>query len=301
MVTHRLPSTRSLSAFDAVARTGSISDAAAELGVSSGAISQLIQRLEEQLGTKLVERSGRGVRLTARGRAYRDQIAPALAALLLAQQDVQRAQNASALVISALPSAANTWLRSSLYAFRTRHPRAVIHLIGTESEPDLNEEQIDFRTSYGRQPPRFQRYSELFTDEVCPACSRDLLGRAQLREPADILRFPLLDIDWGQKFTPPPGWREWFSSVGVKVEKIRAILSFSMSRAAIDAAVDGQGFVLAQRSMIESDLKAGRLIAPFSQTLPMPEPYILSWSSAALKKPYGAPLHRWLLKARTRR
>ncbi|MEJ1960301.1 MAG: LysR substrate-binding domain-containing protein [Gammaproteobacteria bacterium] len=292
---------RSLSAFDAVARTGSVSDAASELGVSSGAISQLIQRLEMHLGTKLVERSGRGVRLTARGRAYRDQIAPALAVLSLAQQDIQRAQNTSALVISALPSPANTWVRSSLYAFRTRYPRAEIHLIGTESEPDLDEDKIDFRASYGRQSLRRQRYSELFTDVVCPVCSRSLLDKIQLREPADILRFPLLDIKWDQMFTPPPGWHDWFASLNVQAGKIRTVLSFSLSRAAIDAAVDGQGFVLAQRSMVERDLQSGRLIAPFTHTLPMPEPYFLCWSSTALKKPYGTPLHRWLLKARTQR
>jgi len=289
---------RSLSAFDALARTGSVSDAASELGVSPGAISQLMQRLEAELGTKLVERSGRGVRLTARGRAYRDQIAPALAALSLAQQDIRRAENTSALVISALPSPANTWVRSSLYAFRTRYSRAEIHLIGTESEPDLDEDKIDFRASYGRQSLREQRYSELFTDVVSPVCSRSLLGRTQLKEPSEILRFPLLDIKWDQGHTPPPGWHEWFASLNVSVAKIRTVLSFSLSRAAIDAAVDGQGFVLAQRSMIESDLRGGRLVAPFAHSLPMPEPYFLSWSSTALKKPYGTPLHRWLLKAR---
>jgi LysR family glycine cleavage system transcriptional activator len=296
-----LPSIRSLSAFDALARTGSVSDAASELGVSSGAISQLIQRLESELGTKLVERSGRGLRLTARGRAYRDQIAPALAALLLAQQDVRRAENSSALVISALPSPANTWVRSSLYAFRQRYPRAEIHLIGTESEPDIDSEEIDFRASYGRQSLRLQRFSELFTDVVSPVCASSLLGKTQLQEPTDILRFPLLEIKWNQMYTPPPGWHDWFSSLNVQTGKIRTGLSFSLSRAAIDAAVEGQGFVLAQRSMVENDLQSGRLIAPFTHTLPMPEPYFLSWSSTALKKPYGTPLHRWLLKARTQR
>ncbi|MEJ0085665.1 MAG: LysR substrate-binding domain-containing protein [Pseudomonadota bacterium] len=292
---------RSLCAFDAVARTGSVSDAAAELRVSSGAISQLIQRLETQLGIQLLERSGRGVRLTSSGRVYRDQIAPALAALSRAQQDIRRAQNSSALVISALPSPANTWVRSSLYEFQSRYPRAEIHLIGTESEPDFDEDKIDFRASYGRPSQRLQRYSELFTDVVCPVCSASLLRKTPLREPADILRFPLLDIKWNHVFTPPPGWREWFSSLDVKVGKIRTVLSFSLSRAAIDAAVDGQGFVLAQRSMVENDLQSGRLIAPFTHSLPMPEPYFLSWSGNALKKPYGAPLHRWLLKARTSR
>ncbi len=214
---------------------------------------------------------------------------------------ISGARNTSALVVSALPSPANTCVRSSVYAFLTRYPRAEIHLVGTESEPDLDEEKVDFRASYSPQSLRQQRYSELFTDVVCPVCSRALLEIGQLREPAHILRFPLLDIKWNQVYAPPPGWRDWFSSLDVQVGKIRTVLSFSLSRAAIYVAVDGQGFVLAQRSMVESDLQSGRLIAPFTHTLRMPEPYFLSWSSTALKKPYGTPLHRRLLKARTQR
>ncbi len=52
----------------AVANSGSISDAAVAIGLSQPALSRRIQQLEEELGARLVERSGRGVVLTAMGR-----------------------------------------------------------------------------------------------------------------------------------------------------------------------------------------------------------------------------------------
>src|SRR6188472_3209887 len=52
----------------AVANHGSISDAAHAIGLSQPALSRRIQQFEEELGAPLVERSGRGVVLTAMGR-----------------------------------------------------------------------------------------------------------------------------------------------------------------------------------------------------------------------------------------
>lgn len=74
-------------------------------------------------------------------------------------------------------------------------------------------------------------------------------------------------------------------------------MSFSLSTTAIGAAIAGRGFVLAQRSMIDADIKAGRLITPFDHSLPLREPYFLAWSAAALDKPHGAHLRQWLIDA----
>ena len=54
-------------AFEAVGRTGSVREAAGELGVSSGAITQHVHSLETHLGIRLVQRNGRGIELTAQG------------------------------------------------------------------------------------------------------------------------------------------------------------------------------------------------------------------------------------------
>jgi DNA-binding transcriptional LysR family regulator len=53
----------------AVARTGSVGAAARQRHITSSAVSQQIRRLETHFGMKLLERAGRGVRLTAAGEA----------------------------------------------------------------------------------------------------------------------------------------------------------------------------------------------------------------------------------------
>ena len=74
-----LPSLNALRAFEVVARTGSVSAAASELFVTPGAISRQIKNLEEDFGVMLLERNGRGVRLTAAGEYLRNGLETAFA------------------------------------------------------------------------------------------------------------------------------------------------------------------------------------------------------------------------------
>lgn len=60
---------RSVEAFCAVARRGSVIAVAGDLGVTASALSYLVQVLEARLGVALLERSGRGVALTDEGAA----------------------------------------------------------------------------------------------------------------------------------------------------------------------------------------------------------------------------------------
>lgn len=295
--TQLLPSIQSLRAFEAVARTGSISDAAAELGISIGAVSQQIQKLETHVGTALLERRGRGIALTARGERYRVRVGAALDSLRQAQEEIARAKEAPALSVSALPSPSATWVGASLFGFRERHPNALISLIGSETEPDLDADDVDFRISYGHRVHRHRRAVELFTDRATAACAPSLLKHLSAPNPGSILGFPLIDIAWDPEFVQPPAWNEWFASLGVNTGSLPIDMRFSLSSVAIAAAAEGRGFVLAQLSMIDAELKSGRLVAPFEHTLPLREPYFLAWSAAALDKPGGAQLRQWLIAA----
>ena len=58
-----LPPLNALRAFEAVARLGSLKQAASELNVTHGAISRQIRQLEEQLDLSLLAKDGRGVKL----------------------------------------------------------------------------------------------------------------------------------------------------------------------------------------------------------------------------------------------
>ena len=76
-----LPSIRALQIFSAVARHQSLSQAAEDLCLTHSAVSQQLQKLEQQLGVQLFRRSARGVTLTEAGQLYRQRVDDDLARL----------------------------------------------------------------------------------------------------------------------------------------------------------------------------------------------------------------------------
>jgi len=295
----RLPPMRAVQAFEAVARGGSVAAAAGELGVTPGAISQQIHNIEEALDTRLFERRGRTLELTTWGRMYYDRVHVAFDQLRAAQDALLRARSKSGIVFSALPSLAIRWLRPLLLEWRTTHMGAGIHLISTDKEAVLADEQIDFRLSYGAGDRRYDHFVELFTDSIVPACSPKFLARNPVRTLSDILDGPLFDIEWDVPHRPPPSWADWARSVGL-APPLASDLAFSLSSAGIDAAVNGGGFVLGQMAMIADDLANGRLVVPIDRRLSMPEPYFLAWDPAVLDRPFGKEFRAFVIAAARR-
>ncbi len=293
----QLPPLRALQVFEAVARTGSVMAAALELGVSAGAVSQQIRKIEELLDLRLFERRGKGMELSTWGRAYHKELGSAFDRLRAAQQSLWRLRTESGLVVSCLSSVASKWLGTLLFDWQAAHAASRLRLIGAETEPDLQSGDTDFRISYGHQSRHHAHHVELFTDWVIPACSPDLLKHRSVQTPTDILKLPLIGIAWESAHLPPPDWADWARSVGVGDRVVTSTLTFSLSSAAIDAALAGRGLVLAQIAMITGDLAEGRLVLPFDHRLQLPQPYFLAWDRAALTKPFGHEFQRWVVAA----
>ena len=104
--------------------------AAAELGVTVGAISQQLRKAEAEVGLRLVERKGKSIALTTRGRHYHDDVKAAFDALREAQSERQ----------SPLPPTPSTrWLQIS----RTSRPHVPVP--GREQRPPQKRYQYSFR------------------------------------------------------------------------------------------------------------------------------------------------------------
>ena len=290
----KLPSMRAIQAFESFGRLGSATAAAAELGVTVGAISQQLRKAEAEVGLRLMERKGKAIALTTRGRQYHDDVKTAFDTLRAAQTKIERLRSEAILTISCLPSLASKWLGAQLFDWQSAHPTATVRLIGADTEPRFGADEVDFRLSYGDLINRFDHRTELFTDWVVPACSPEFYTRLALRRPADILDAPLLGIEWAREQGAAPGWSDWAAHIGMSRRKAVGEVAFSMSSAAIDAAVKGRGFVLAQLSMAGDDISAGRLVVPFDIRLKLSQPYSLAWDPAALEKPFGAELRSWV-------
>ena len=267
----KLPPLRAIQAFEAVGRLGSVSGAADELGVSQGAVSQQLRKVEKVVGVRLLARRGRNLELTSWGRLYHERLASGFRELRDAQEALAQARMQSGLAVSCLPSLAIKWIGPQLLDWQTARSGATVRLIGTESEPRLQHDDVDFRISYGEKRRAFEHYSEMFTDWVAPACAPALLERHRLDHPADLFRVPLLGIEWDRGHRPPPTWQDWAEKIGAARRGASGDVVFSLSSAAIDAAVNGRGFVLAQMAMIGDELASRRLVVPFDIRLRMPD------------------------------
>ncbi|MER5637783.1 LysR family transcriptional regulator [Kitasatospora sp. NPDC002227] len=119
----------------AVATAGSVVSAARLLHVTTSAVSQQIARLERETGTDLVERQGRGLRLTEAGTLLAEQAAELLAHMERVMATMARHHGAVTgdLTIAAFPTAARALLPGALRALRSRHPELTVS--AREQEP----------------------------------------------------------------------------------------------------------------------------------------------------------------------
>src|SRR5690242_13411971 len=101
---------QALRAFEAAARAQSLTKAADALNVTHGAISHQIKALEASLGVRLVERAGRGIRVTEAGERLATRVRSALTEIADALREVGERNNPRQLRVSVTPSFAARWL-----------------------------------------------------------------------------------------------------------------------------------------------------------------------------------------------
>jgi len=271
-----LPPLNWIRAFEAAARHQSFLRAAEELGVSSGAISQKIKSLELRLGVALFKRHPRGVELTEAGREYRDDLSPALDAVTEASDRIAAAGGGARLRVAALPAIAEKWLTPRLPRFHKIRPEFAVEVSVTPDISQLADQPFDLAIHYEIDGGRGQTIVPLFRDEMFPVCSPSLAEELDLREASDLLRCRLLyDTQW------PDDWSLWFEGVGLPANSGRRESGFSLYSMAVEAAIEGLGVVIGHESLIDRDLKGGRLVAPFGHRVLAPHRYVAivpNWS-----------------------
>ena len=290
-----LPPLRALQVFETVGHYGSISRAAQHLGISIGAVSQHMKLLESALGVALTVKEGQRIRLSTIGERLHARCHVAFEELRAAAAEVERAKASATLHVSSLPSITAKWLAPLMYDWNKSRSGVDIYL---DSNLDTSErEGVDFYIGYGQGAGTFENRAELFRDCIIPACAADLIGGASTRvRPESLLAYPLISVDSTPKFDEPPSWPDWFHDCGCRLDGPVTVSSrYSSNSIAIGAALDGQGIVLAQYSMVASDLKAGRLVVPFHHAMELPSAYFVSWHHNALYKPQCRDFHRWII------
>lgn len=291
----RLPPLNQLRAFEAAARHGGFVTAAAELGVTPGAISQQVRGLEDSLGTPLFVRRPNGLVLTQAGRNLAPGLAEGLDRLAAATAQVQGPAVAGRLVISALPAFAAFWLGPRLSRLARRLP-ALDLVVRSESRLiDFGRDAVDLAVRYSAGLFPGLEARKLADEVVFPACSPELLAdRPPPARLADLGHLPLLHHDDASPRQPWLDWSHWLAGTDVPAAHVARGPRFTDSATAISVAAAGQGVVLARSQLIGDLVAKGRLIRPLPDVMAAAWSYYLVAPASHWRRPAVAAFAEWL-------
>lgn len=288
MVTmRRLPFLNGIKAFEASARTGSFARAADELNVTPAAISRMVRLLEERMGLILFQRKPNGLVLTPPGRTYQAGLTQIFDALANLTAQVTALASPS-VIVGVGPTFAIRWLIPRLGSFHHRHPEIDVRITtGGAAAPFNDEWTCGIKLGDGAWPGLAAE--PLFAADLVPVCSP--ATAATLKTPSDLKPAALLKVTHALE-----DWPRWLKAAGI-ARGIPRGPQFEFYGQAQQAAVDGVGVAMGIRPYIDDDLAAGRLVTPFSLTVPKGERWYLVYNPTRLEEPGFVAFRAWLMEA----
>ncbi|HHL4077846.1 LysR family transcriptional regulator [Burkholderia sola] len=168
-----------MSVLAAVVEAGSFSRAGAVLGLSASGVSRSIDRLEERLGVRLLNRTTRTLHLTSEGKSLYERAVPHLEGIEEAASYVSGAVTSvrGALRVSLNPIFARYVLAPKLPLLRERHPSLELTIVQQPDVGDLVTEGIDVAVRFGPQPPSTMTSRLLLQTRVLTVASPEYLAR----------------------------------------------------------------------------------------------------------------------------
>ncbi|HTU30877.1 MAG TPA: LysR family transcriptional regulator [Solirubrobacteraceae bacterium] len=248
-----------LTTFLAITRGGSVTAAADELMVTQPTVSSAISALGRELGCALFERDGRGVRLTSAGEAFLPYATDVVGLLDAGRQAAREAGEVAArrLHITAVTTAAESFVPPLMHAFSDRHPEITLALdVGNrESVLDrIRSHRVDVAI-LGRPPADERLGAEPFVENeiVCVAAPEDpAVGRRQV-DAAELEDRPWLLRE------PGSGTRMLVEQFLAERDMAPQTLTLGSNGAIKQAVRAGLGVSLVSREAVGDELESGRL------------------------------------------
>lgn len=228
---------RKVQFFLAAVRCGSLTEAAAELGVSQPALSKSIRALEQQLGVPLIERGRFGVVATAFGEAlrYHGQVVEAEFRHALGEIEALKGAQRGHVILGCGPTEATRLLPMALNRVQQGRPElrvTVLYGLNESLMPAVKQGDVDFALSSvpGRTQDTDLLHETLFTESAVVVARADhplarlrQISPAQLAQQLWVLprqreleRQAFDDYFRGHGINPPTAWVETTSTVLMK-------------------------------------------------------------------------------------
>ena len=278
-----------LRAFEAASRHSSFTSAARELFITQGAVSRHVSTLEKWLEVQLFSRKSRGIELTPKGQVFFRLVRGALDQLEYAARQLQQRPDEKTLRLKLPPTFAIRWLVPRLARFHARNPDIDVQITTSHQPVDFNREDVDACIHSDTRPPANAHFRRLFGERLLPVCSPALSG-ARLDCAQDLERHVLIC-----SLNRPRDWPTWLAAAGITDIDGNNGIKLENSALTYQAAIDGLGVVIAQRSFVLDDLRAGRLIAPLNLEVPGDGSYYLCYPAERSRSQAVSAFEEWVV------
>lgn len=287
----RLPSTTALACFEAAARLGSFTRAAAELHLTQAAVSRQVIGLEQRLDVALLLRQPGQLALTEAGRAFLDEVRPAL-------ERIERASaRASALKgrggrlnLSVASSLCNYWLIPRLPAFTRQHPEITLDIATRVGPADFAGGRLDASLEFGDGRRADAECSFILPLVMRPLASPDWVRRHGRRITARTPASALI-----HQTTISEAWPCWMASVGLQPPDGESGPRHDLMSITLNAVLAGLGVAMLPDFMSADAVPAGRLLPLSDTTWRAPRAYFLTVPRGAAELPTVSTFKTWLL------
>ena len=211
--------------------------------------------------------------------------------LALAIADLHERKPNAPLTISMLPTFAVRWMIPRVADLKRKHPEIELRLDASMEAASLTGSDVDLAIRYGQGNWPGLHCEPLIAKRLIPVCSPALLeGPHPLKEPADLAHHVLLRNDAHRE-----DWPLWLKAARLKGIDLNRGPRFGYSELLLRAASEGLGVAVARRHLVETELKVGRLVAPFDISHNVGIRYWLVCPRRTLDDPRVATFRKWLL------
>lgn len=277
-----------LRAIEAIIRTGTLANAAEELGVTAGALSQRLTKAEAALGRALFIRTPSGLKPTDVCAAIGPRLTRAINDLSEIVSDIRTVDN-TILTVSVAPVFASRWLIWRIRKFNEQNPAINVRIEPTIDVVNLNMSEVDIGIRVSEDPTIGQGAIKLLDQRVFPVCSPELAQR--IRTPADLLEMPII-----RENDRLYGWDAWLSDKGIPTQVLKSGPTYTDASLCLDAAMTGQGIFMAWETLACDALERGQITSPFNQRSLTCAAYWFATNRKSEGKPSVNKFKTWLQK-----
>jgi len=278
-----------LRAFDAAAQKGSFRAAAEAISVTPTAISHHIRGLEDHLGLKLFDRSGRNVALTEDGKRLADTTAKAFGML---DETVSALQRSSRQVVrlAAGPIFTARWLMPRISDLWEKLPGIELEVVPSYRPRVGGRTHADIVVSWERMAEMPIEAPKLLELRPVAIASKDYLRQhGSIAHPQDLQSKPILHQrdHWG--------WLDWFAAMNVQLDAPLQGPVFEDANVLLRGAAEGQGAIVGWLPLIDQDLREGRVLRLFEENIKPTHGYYLQHADGTRTRRETQAVIDWLV------